>query len=117
MQNSFQKELQDLADIYAHAVYKETKQFPKEEMFGIVSQLRRSALSVPLNIVEGYARNSKNTFRNFLEIAFGSLKESLYLIDFSQKENYISEEKSLELKKIGDRISGMLWGTIQKLKE
>ncbi|MBP6856322.1 MAG: four helix bundle protein [Candidatus Pacebacteria bacterium] len=117
MQNSFQEELKNLADEYAHSVYSVTKKFPKDEQFGITSQLRRSSLSVPLNIVEGYARNSKNTFRNFLEIAFGSLKESLYLIDFSQKENYISEEKSLELKKIGDRISGMLWGTIQKLKE
>jgi four helix bundle protein len=117
MQNSFQEELKNLADEYAHSVYSVTKKFPKDEQFGITSQLRRSSLSVPLNIIEGYARNRKNVFRNFLEIAFGSLKESLYLIDFSEKEGLILKEESVEIVNKGSRLSAMIWGIIQKIKQ
>ena len=69
------------ADELAYQVYIETRNFPKEEIYGITSQLRRAALSVPTNIVEGYGRQSKNELRRFTNIALGSLAEVKYLID------------------------------------
>ncbi len=61
------------ADELAYQVYAATKAFPKEELYAMTSQLRRAALSVPTNIVEGYARQGKNEFRQFANIALGSL--------------------------------------------
>jgi len=103
------------ADQLAHQVYKITKRFPKEELFGLTSQIRRAALSIPLNIVEGYARNSSADFKRFLLISFGSLKEIKYLLNFSFKENYISEADYSELISLADEIGRMLWAAVKKL--
>lgn len=59
----------------AEACYRITKQFPKEEVYGMVSQIRRSAASIPANIAEGYGREYRNEYIQFLRIAQGSLKE------------------------------------------
>jgi len=101
---------------YVHLVYKITKDFPREELYGSASQLRRAALSVVLNYIEGFARDSEATYRNFLKISYGSLKESEYLLTFSFEEHYLSEENYLEACKLADRIGGMLWGIISKMK-
>lgn len=101
---------------YAHLVYKLTRQFPKEEIYGITSQLRRASLSVVLNYIEGYARIKNKVHKNFLEISYGSLKESKYLLHFSLVENYLTKadyEKALEL---AEDIGGMLWGIIKNIK-
>ncbi|HNX68563.1 MAG TPA: four helix bundle protein [Candidatus Omnitrophota bacterium] len=76
---------------YALAVYRFTKEFPREELYGITSQLRRAALSVALNIVEGQASVSKKDFLNFLNIANRSLVESEYLLEFSRDLTYLSD--------------------------
>jgi len=73
------------ADELAFKIYKMTKRFPKDEMFGISSQIRRAALSIPTNIVEGYARNNKNELRQFIRIALGSHAEIEYLYNFSKR--------------------------------
>ncbi|PJB19449.1 four helix bundle protein, partial [Candidatus Falkowbacteria bacterium CG_4_9_14_3_um_filter_36_9] len=57
-----------------------TRSFPKDELYGITSQLRRAALSVILNYIEGYARKRDKVYKNFLEISYGSLKEAKYLL-------------------------------------
>ncbi|MEW6407450.1 MAG: four helix bundle protein [Patescibacteria group bacterium] len=80
--NEFHQELKKLMDGFVNKVYNYTRNFPKEEIFGLTSQLRRAALSAILNYIEGYARQSKNSLRNFLEISYGSLKECKYLIYF-----------------------------------
>lgn len=80
---NFHEELQELMDTFVHKTYDVTQKFPKEELYGTTHQLRRASLSVVLNYIEGYARRSKPEFRKFLEISYGSLKESLYLITFS----------------------------------
>lgn len=79
-------------DEYAHFVYKLTKTFPKDEVYGITSQLRRSSVSVILNYIEGYARIKDKVHKNFLEISYGSLKESKYLLHFSFIENYLTKK-------------------------
>src|SRR5476649_155700 len=93
MSNKFHDILKQKADNYAYLAYAATKGFPREEIYGITSQLRRSALSVVLNYIEGYARIGDAQYRNFLRIAYGSLKESQYLIEFSYREKYLSEEE------------------------
>jgi four helix bundle protein len=76
------------ADELALLIYKTIGKFPKMEAFGITSQLRRAALSVPTNIVEGYARKSKKELAQFINIALGSLAETEYLLDFSKRLGY-----------------------------
>ena len=80
------------ADDLAFQIYKITKDFPKEELYGITSQIRRSALSVPANIVEGHARKSKKEFKHFINIALGSLAETQYFFDFSKRLGYHKNE-------------------------
>ena len=86
-----------MLDEYAHDVYRATRDFPREELYGVSSQLRRAGLSVTLNYIEGYARGRAKVNKNFLEIAYGSLKESQYLIGFSIKENFLAQSKGAEL--------------------
>lgn len=73
-------------------VYKITVNFPKEELFGITSQIRRASSSIPTNISEGCGRNSDAEFNNFLNIALGSANETEYLLILSKDLNYISLE-------------------------
>jgi four helix bundle protein len=102
-------------DEYVHLVYKLTRQFPREELYGVISQLRRSALSVVLNYIEGYARIRGKVYKNFLEISYGSLKESKYLLHFSLTEKYLSKTDYDRVVKLAEDIGAMLWGTIRNL--
>lgn len=80
-----------VAHQFALAVYEATKAFPSHEQFGLTSQLRRAALSVPTNIVEGQASFSKREFANFLTIASRSLSEVEYLLDVANDLGYLSD--------------------------
>lgn len=113
--NKFHDRLKFLMDDYVNKVYDFSASFPKEEMFGVTSQLRRASLSVVLNYVEGYARRRPAVYKNFLETAFGSLKESKYLLYFSFRRKYLNEPDYKELLSINDEIGAMLWGVIKKL--
>jgi four helix bundle protein len=72
----------DKSDKLALEVYSVTKIFPREEIYGIVSQIRRASLSVVLNLIEGYARNGNTEYVHFLEISNASLKEAKYLLHY-----------------------------------
>ena len=102
-------------DEYVHLVYALTRKFPKEELYGVTSQLRRASLSVVLNYVEGYARGKEKVHKNFLEISYGSLKESKYLLHFSLVEKYFSKEDYNRAVALAEDIGAMLWGVIRKL--
>ncbi len=82
----------ELADEVAILTYRETRNFPKDEMYGLTSQMRRSAVSVPSNIVEGCARESQTELLRFLEIAFASLRELRYQFGLSQRLGYFNED-------------------------
>lgn len=112
---NFHSELKELMNKFAHGTYDYTKYFPREEIYGIVSQLRRAGLSVVLNYIEGHARHRKAVFKNFLEISYGSLQESKYLIQFSFERKYLNDNQRLELTVLADRIGAMSWGILRKV--
>lgn len=114
--NTYHDKLKTKIDEYAHLIYKITKDFPKEEVYGIVSQLRRAGLSVVLNYIEGYARGRDKIYKQFLEISYGSLKESKYLLHFSFIEQYISKTNYQKSIQLSEEIGAMLWGVIKNLK-
>lgn len=105
------------ADKLAHGIYHITRNFPNEESFGLTSQIRRSALSIVLNIVEGYARNGDKSYKNFLLISYGSLKETKYLLHFALIEKYISQDEYKELISLAEEVGKMLWKTIEAVKK
>jgi four helix bundle protein len=115
-ENNYHKELRCLMDDYVHFVYKITRKFPREELYGVTSQLRRSSLSITLNYIEGYARIGEASYKNFLKISYGSLKESQYLLEFSLIENYLIQVDCDKGLAMADRIGAMLWGIISKMK-
>jgi len=114
--NKFHEQLKIKMDEYVHLVYKATKNFPKEELYGVTLQLRRATLSIILNYIEGFARRKKAVKRNFWEISYGSLKESKYLLHFSLVEKYLNKNNYDELVGIAEEIGAMLWRSIQSLK-
>jgi four helix bundle protein len=74
------------------AIYKITKQYPKEELFGLTSQMRRSSSSIPTNIAEGCGRGTNPQLKHFLEISIGSNSELEYQLILSKDLEYISED-------------------------
>ena len=81
----------------ATKIYSVTSKFPTEEKFGLVSQIRRSAVSIPSNIAEGAGRNSNKSFVQFLRISFGSGNELMTQTMLSRRLGYINEDKQKEL--------------------
>jgi len=77
------------ADELVLEVYRITRGFPAEEIYGLKSQIRRAAVSVPSNIVEGCSRDGEKEFVRFLDIAFGSLRELSYQLSLSHRLDYI----------------------------
>lgn len=115
--SNFQDKLKKKMDEYLHFVYDATGQFPKEELYSSVSQWRRATLSIILNYVEGYARKKSLVQLNFLEISYGSLKESKYLLYFSRKRNYISQKDYEKGHKMSEEIGAMLWTETHSLEK
>jgi four helix bundle protein len=80
-----------LSDDLTVAVYEQTRLFPREEMYGLTSQLRRASYSVPANIVEGSSRESKKDYLHFLYISRASLSEAQYFVHLSRRLGYLSD--------------------------
>lgn len=94
-------------------VYKATEKFPKSELFGLTSQMRRAAVSVMANIVEGQARSSKKEFRQFLFLANGSLVELECYLELALDLSYISEGEYRELDSQRRTVGQLLGGLIK----
>lgn len=83
----------ELADELALLVYRETVGFPREEVYGLTSQIRRAAVSIPSNIVEGCARNTEKDYIHFLNTAYGSAKEVEYQASIARRLGYLETNK------------------------
>lgn len=111
----FHDKLNIKIDEFVHLVYKITRNFPKDELYGATSQLRRAALSIMLNYVEGYARKRRLVKVNFFEISYGSTKESAYLLAFAFREGWFGEKDYQQFASLVEEIGAMLWRTIEHL--
>ena len=96
-------------------IYRITESFPKSEVFGIISQLRRAAYSVPSNIVEGKSRDTDKEFRRFLIIARASCDEVSYFLLLSKDLNFISEDLYKTHVETCQHIASMLNNLIKRL--
>jgi four helix bundle protein len=98
----------EAADDLAVAVYRATNGFPADERYGLRSQLRRAAVSVPSNVAEGAGRNSNPEFRRFVQIALGSANEVAYQVHLAGRLSYIPNETVLELGAKVESVKRML---------
>ena len=97
-------------------IYRLTQDFPRDETFGITSQLKRAAISVPTNISEGHSRNSKKEYRHFVGIARCTLAEVETLITLTKNLQFTSENKITEITDLCTEIGKMLTSLNRKLQ-
>ncbi|HUG68128.1 MAG TPA: four helix bundle protein [Pirellulaceae bacterium] len=105
----------ELADKLALLVYRQTIDFPRDEMFGLTSQMRRAAVSVASNIVEGCARNSLADYIRFLDMAYGSVRELEYQISLAHRLSYLADAP--ELNSLVVETAKVLNGLIRSLRK
>ncbi len=96
-------------------VYRLSRQFPKEEVYGLMAQMRRGAVSIPSNVAEGYGRNSTPDYVRFLRMAAGSLYELQTQMEVAVNLEYVRAEVVSSLYEHADEISRMLGGLIGRL--
>lgn len=106
-----------LADDLVVRIYTETRVFPREETYGLTSQLRRAAASVAANIAEGSARNSKKDYLHFLYIARGSLSETQYFIHLAGRLEYLKKETVEEVHQRTKDTFSCLHGLIRSVEQ
>jgi len=96
-------------------IYQITKTFPREELYGLTDQLKRSSVSIPSNIAEGYGRNSRADYKRFLSIALGSVYELQTQLIISKELNFLNEKIYNEIISLSKEIDRMLYAMIKKL--
>jgi four helix bundle protein len=97
------------ADELAVLIYVATRCFPREELYGLTSQLRRAAISVPLNLAEGCGRQGRREFRHFVNIALGSLAEVEYLLSLTYRLGLLDAGTHERLTEKRERTGALLW--------
>ena len=107
----------ELADQLVLAVYQATQAFPADERFGLTQQIRRAAVSVPSNIVEGCARNSQAEYLRFLDIAYASSRELGYQLGLARRLGYLPQEHDSELEAMSDETSRVINGLIGSFRK
>ncbi|GAI77072.1 unnamed protein product [marine sediment metagenome] len=96
-------------------IYKLTEKFPKQEMYGIVSQMRRSAISIPSNVAEGFKRCHNKEYRQFLYVTLGSCAELETQVTIAKELKYIQADKEATLLEKLDHIGRMITNLLKKL--
>ena len=103
------------ADQLTIEVYRVTHRFPREEVYGLTSQVRRAAYSVPANISEGAGRETDTEYLRFLHIARGSLSETEYFLHLANNLDYLSDEEYKELTVLVNQTFAALHGLIRAI--
>ncbi|MGA9637118.1 four helix bundle protein [Flavobacterium sp.] len=98
-------------------IYQLTSTFPKEEIYGLTSQIRRCSISIPSNIAEGYGRESDKEFLRFLNISIGSLFEMQTQLEIAKNIAYINEDLFNNLYENSREVERMIVSFIKKIKE
>ena len=98
-------------------IYFSTNHFPKEEIFGLTSQIRRSSVSIPSNIAEGFGRESDKDFLRFLSISVGSLLEMQTQLEIAKNISYLKEDDFNNLYEDSREVERMLVSFIKKIKD
>lgn len=106
----------DLARHLALEIYKATNKFPRSEEFGLKAQMRRAAVSVPSNIVEGCARRTHGDFVRFLDIALSSAREVEFQVFLAADLGYLESEQSTRLGSITEETGKVIHGLIKSLR-
>ncbi|MBA7634536.1 hypothetical protein ES703_42122 [subsurface metagenome] len=106
-----------LADELVILVYKETSYFPKSELYGLTSQIRKAAVSAAANIVEGASRKTKLDYLHFLYISRGSSAEVWYYIHLSRRLGFIEEKKRMKLHNLQQEVASTLYGLIKSVEK
>ncbi|MEX1224150.1 MAG: four helix bundle protein [Pirellulales bacterium] len=107
----------ELADQLVLGIYAATKSFPRDEQFGLTSQLRRAAISIPSNIVEGCGRSSRADYVRFLDISLGSAREVEYQITLAQRLGYMTDDEAAPLSQQASETTKVLTGLIRSLRK
>jgi four helix bundle protein len=102
---------------FVTVIYKITKTFPKDEVFGLISQMRRCSVSIPSNIAEGYGRRAKKDYLRFLQIAMGSVYELQTQLEISQNLKYLTSNQLEEIYELSREIERMLSSLINKVRD
>src|SRR5580765_7444368 len=105
-----------LADDLTVKLYERTRSFPREELYGLISQIRRAAFSVPANIAEGSSRETKRDYLHFLYIARGSLSEVQYFVHLAGRLGYLGPREVAELHNETKQAFACLHGLIQSVE-
>jgi len=100
----------------ALANYKATKEFPKEELYGLTSQIRRSSMSIPTNIAEGCGRNTDADFARFLQIAMGSASETEYQLILARDLEFLPKDAYEKLHNDVEEVKRMLASLLKTLR-
>ena len=100
----------------ALAIYKATKEFPKEELYGLNSQIRRSSISIPTNIAEGCGRNTDADFARFLQMAMGSASETEYQLILARDLEFLPKESYEKLQNDVEEVKRMLASLLKTLR-
>ena len=117
MEGNFHTQLKIKSHAFVTFCYEVTKKFPKSELYGSVSQLRRASMSVMLNYVEGYARRRPKVKLNFYEISHGSTQECKYIIFFAQTQSWINRDEFNTGFEMGEELAKMIWSIIDGLEK
>lgn len=104
------------AEDFAVQIYGISANFPKDEAFGLTSQIRRAAVSIPGNIAEGYSRNGSKEKVRFLNISLGSLAEVESYLNIALRLKYISKQQYELIYNLKDGTGKVLWGLMKKIK-
>lgn len=102
---------------FVTVVYQATAKFPRDEIYGLTSQLRRSAVSVPSNIAEGHGRQSTRDFINFLSIAYGSLNEAQTQIVIAHRLSYLTADEAQSLESLSQEVGRLINGLSRSLSQ